>query len=474
MYNDLYCNPAPLPELPLGMDRIYPGYQTSGYTVKPCDYREIADPEILPFEGKYYAYVSCRQVYVSSDLINWEYCPIEIDSPLGYAPAVTRCGKNIYISSSIRRGDATGRIWQAEHPLGPFKTVGAPKDKNGKVIEDFLDPALFTDDDGRVYLYWGYAPVGGAIYGMEVDPEHPDRGISDIVTLIEFDPRNEWEHFGQHGEMLDFGWDEGASMYKYNGVYYLQYASCGTRFPAYSIGVYMLDAPLGPVKRPATKLCGNRHGIVCGTGHGGMFTGPDGKPWQAYSVLARQKHYFERRIGIDPVTFDENGVPTVQISDVPRSVSHGDVGLVNGSAWKNAEVSSVQANIMALHALDECPHTTWYPMPDDRDPVFTVNLEREFEIPALRIMFSEQNLDVQNNVPITPVKYLVRFFNKDRKELDFCIDHTGNQRDVLNVFHSFAPIMAQYVQVVIKDNNLPVLYGITDFAVFVKPRNVCS
>ena len=65
-------------------------------------------------------------------------------------------------------------------------------------------------------------------------------------------------------------------------------------------------------------------------------------------------------------------------------------------------------------------------------------------------------------------------FDKDKKERDFCIDHTGNQRDVLNVFHSFAPIMAQYVQVVIKDNNSPVLYGITDLAVFVKPRNVCS
>ena len=100
-YSDLYCNPAPLPELPLGMDRIFPGWQTAGYTNKPCDYREVADPEILPFEGKYYCYVSCRQVYVSSDLINWEYCPIEIDSPLGYAPCVTCSNGNIYIENSI-------------------------------------------------------------------------------------------------------------------------------------------------------------------------------------------------------------------------------------------------------------------------------------------------------------------------------------------------------------------------------------
>ena len=54
---DFYCNPASLPDLPLGMDRIYPGWQARGYTGKPCDYRELADPEVLPFEGKYYAYI---------------------------------------------------------------------------------------------------------------------------------------------------------------------------------------------------------------------------------------------------------------------------------------------------------------------------------------------------------------------------------------------------------------------------------
>lgn len=475
-FSDLYCNPVPLPELPLGMDRVFPGWQAAGYTVKPCDYREIADPEILPFEGKYYCYVSCRQVYVSSDLIHWEYCPIDIDFPLGYAPAVTRCGDNVYLTCSIRKNDSMARIYAGKHPLGPFKTLGAPKDKNGQIIEDFLDPALFTDDDGRVYLYWGYAPVGGGIYGMEVDPERPDCGISDIVKLIEFDPENEWEHFGQHGEMLDFGWDEGASMYKRNGIYYLQYACCGTRFPAYGIGVYMLNSPLEIPTRRATRLCGSRNGcgIVGGTGHGGMFTGPGGKTFQAYSVLVRQKHQFERRIGIDPVTFDENNIPFVHVSSVPQSVSNGDVGLVNGAAWKNVQVSSLQENIMPLYAVDECPHTVWYPAADDREPVITVNLEREFVIPALRIIFSEQNLDVQGNVPITPVRCKIEFMDKDQNVLEFVIDKSSNTVDSLIEFCSFAPVSAQYVRVKILRGDSPVIFGVTDLAVFVEPRYVNS
>ena len=238
----------------------------------------------------------------------------------------------------------------------------------------------------------------------------------------------------------------------------------------------MLNSPLEIPTRRATRLCGSRNGcgIVGGTGHGGMFTGPGGKTFQAYSVLVRQKHQFERRIGIDPVTFDENNIPFVHVSSVPQSVSNGDVGLVNGAAWKNVQVSSLQENIMPLYAVDECPHTVWYPAADDREPVITVNLEREFVIPALRIIFSEQNLDVQGNVPITPVRCKIEFMDKDQNVLEFVIDKSSNTVDSLIEFCSFAPVSAQYVRVKILRGDSPVIFGVTDLAVFVEPRYVNS
>ena len=474
MKSDLYCNPVPLPDLTLGMGRVFPDRLSAGYIAQNCDYREVADPEILPYEGKYYAYMSCRQVYVSEDLIHWDYQPLEIDFPLGYAPCVTCCGKNIYITSSIRYGEKYARIYAAEHPTGPFKTLGIPKDKYGKPIEDFLDPALFTDDDGRVYLYWGYAPLGGGIYGMEVDPEHPDRGISDIVKLFELDSRNEWEHFGAHGEVTDFGWDEGCSMYKRNNVYYLQYASCGTRFPGYAIGVYMLDAPLGPVKKPATLLCRNRHGIVCGTGHGGMFTGPGGKTFQGYSVLVHRLHNFERRIGFDPVEFDENNVPHVKITDTPQSTVSGDLGLVNAAAWKSARASSSQLNTMPLLALDEVPHTAWFPEVTDDEPLFTVDLERDFEIHGIRIVWAEYNADLDNGINYAPKLYQIRFADDSGQWLDFMIDKSCNNKDLQIEFLNFAPVKARKVELKILRQNKPLIYGLSDLAVFVKPRKLYS
>jgi len=471
---NLYCNPLPLPDLPPGMDRVYPGRCATSYTNKPCDYREVADPEVLFFEGRYYMYVSCRQAYVSSDLINWEYCPVETDYPLGYAPAIARRGKKFYLTSSRQFDDTYGRIYTAEHPLGPFRTVGPVKDKAGNFIEDFLDPALFVDDDDRIYVYWGYAPLGGGIFGMELDPEQPDRGISDVVKLIEFDSRNSWEHFGEHGEVLDFGWDEGASMYKHNGVYYLQYASCGTRFPNYSIGVYMLDAPLKKPETPAVKMLGRRHGIVCGTGHGGMFTGPGGRPWQAYSVLVHRLHSFERRVGVDPVEFDENGVPFVNASDVPQDLINGDAGLVNVAAWKNSVVSGSMTNCMPMYAFDECPHTAWVPPAEDAGAFIKVNLEREFSIRALRVIWAEQNVNLQAGRNYAPVKYQIRFFDRNDQELPFMIDRSDNKRDLAIEFHSFAPVQAQYVLLSISADNAPLHYGVSDLAVFALPRYIYS
>lgn len=471
-HTDLYCNPASIPNLPLGMAHAFPGLFTGGYTGAPCDYREIGDPEVLPYEGKYYLYVSGRQVYVSEDLINWEYCPIEIDTPLGYAPAVTRCKDNIFITSSPWLGDRTPRIWQAKHPLGPFHSLGAPVDRHGNGLGEFLDPALFTDDDGRLYLYWGCAPHSGGIYGMEVDPDMPTRGISDIFKLIEFDENNSWEHFGDHGEIIDFGWDEGAGMYKYNGTYYLQYAACGTRFPNYSIGVYMSKSPLGPFERPAHCMAQHREGIVRGTGHGGMFTGPGGKPWQAYTVLLHRLHYFERLIGFDPVDFDEKGVPKVRISDVPCSVQNGSVNWVNAAAWKHPEASSCMPNSGPILALDECVHTCWVPEISEKEPWIKVDLNNSLEICAFRIIWAEQNADHKNGINYGPVKFKVEFFNKDGELLDPGVDESRNQKDLTVVFKHIEPVEARFVKLTLLRGNDPMHYGVSDFSVFVKPRRI--
>ena len=52
------------------------------------------------------------------------------------------------------------------------------------------------------------------------------------------------------------------------------------------------------------------------------------------------------------------------------------------------------------------------------------------------------------------------------------IDQSTNQRDMQIEFLQFAPIKARYVQVKIVRGNDPMLRGLSDLAVFVKPRRI--
>lgn len=49
----------------------------------------------------------------------------------------------------------------SDNPAGPFKFYGHVKYANGKTLSEYFpfDPAVLTDDDGRVWLYYGFAPA---------------------------------------------------------------------------------------------------------------------------------------------------------------------------------------------------------------------------------------------------------------------------------------------------------------------------
>ena len=54
---------------------------------------------------------------------------------------------------------------------------------------------FFLDDDGRLYLTWN---IGAPIMGAELDPERPNQLISEPLVVLDFDPSQEWMHFGDN------------------------------------------------------------------------------------------------------------------------------------------------------------------------------------------------------------------------------------------------------------------------------------
>lgn len=49
----------------------------------------------------------------------------------------------------------------SDHPAGPFQFYGHVHHSDGRLLQEgfVFDPAVLTDDDGRVYLYYGFAPA---------------------------------------------------------------------------------------------------------------------------------------------------------------------------------------------------------------------------------------------------------------------------------------------------------------------------
>ncbi len=472
MKQDIYCNPLPLPEIGLGFPCRAEKADVSGFSSgEVCDFREVADPEMLYHDGVWYMYPSSNQVYYSHDMVHWEHRPIEIEYPLGYAPSAVFFRGSFLVTSSANPCKIP-RLFSGATPFGPFKLLGEPSRKDGSPIEqEYLDPSLFADDDGKLYLYWGCAPYGGGIYGMELEPDNPIRGKTDPVKLIDFQSGNSWEHYGEYNEHEHHGWNEGVSMLKHNGVYYLQYACCGTVFRNYAIGCYRSSAsPLGPFQQPATMLARQPHGMVAGTGHGGMVHGKNNSVWQFYTCLIHRVHVFERRIGMDRVTFDENGIPHCKITSAPQSLTAGDCGWVPVSVNKPAKASSHWGGNYPVFAVDECTHTWWEPDPADREPALTVCLKEYFTIQALRVIWTEPELNHREGRFPEPVHWKVEFLDQKGTLLPGTLDCSGNTQD-LNVDFQILeiPVKAFYVRLLIERKRNRYRHGVTDLTLFACP-----
>lgn len=89
-----------------------------------------------------------------------------------YAPDVTMVAdstgkKTYYLFPNDQAGGRNGLIAKSDRPDGPFEVCNWNAE-NPNVVDGVLqfDPAVFIDDDGRVYGYWGFERS----YAAEFDP----------------------------------------------------------------------------------------------------------------------------------------------------------------------------------------------------------------------------------------------------------------------------------------------------------------
>lgn len=392
-----YCNPLPLPDYPVGRlaRDVAPGQRNEPAGLwlaeRTEQYRELADPSGLWFEGKWYLYPSCDMAWVSADEgRTWQQHPLNVRD-IGYAPTVVHHrGRFLLMASG-------SDIYAGPTPLGPFESLGALPMPAIAGLPSQVDPMLFSDDDGRLFYYWGCTPRSG-IWGVELDAENPTRLLGQPKELIPFRPDTfAFERVGSSNQNPNTGWMEGAWMIKLGGRYHLTYSAGGTQYRTYTMGCYVSDSPLGnfaPQRR--NPIFRSTEGLVTGTAHGSFVRGPRDSLWVFYTVFAGASHGFERRLGLDRAEIDENGelfVPraTSTPQALPGSARTGPWLALNESEPNLA--SSSAPNSAGRFAADNSLTTWWLPADDDARPTLTAHFSAPAVIRAARVIWHDVGLD---------------------------------------------------------------------------------
>lgn len=422
-----YCNPLPIPDIPRGKDDWYPfergmfSHENKPASVTDADYRTISDPTVFYYNNKWYLYPSYGMAWVSEDFVNWKHVRTEPYCPK-YSPCITPW-KDKFLLTSWKCP-----LYVGDTPLGPFRELGEFIRQDGSTYTP-CDPCIFTDDDGRIYMYaFSGQPRKersgefiSRIVGYELDREDPRKIVQGpIVILRQNTEVHEFERFGAHNQDEEFGWIEGPHLLKHGGRYYMIYATPDTAAPNYCMAVaYSDEGPLSSfTNQKRNPLTMNVTGIVKGAGHGCVEHGPGGRLWAFYTVIAPSTHKYERRIGMDLVDVDENGelfcpngvtdtpqyAPTEHTDKTPGKNSTHDLSL---TGWFRPTPSSEKEGREAFYASDESSITWWQPTDEDPEPTLTYSLGATYKVCASRVWWKDVGIDYAKGVVPGPFKYIL-------------------------------------------------------------------
>ena len=414
--------------------------------------REAADPVIVAFKGSYYLFASKAGGYWRSpDLISWSFITTP-DLPVeDYAPAAVVIGDAIYFMASanerrpvFRTTDPAAGRWEVVNPLFPFPVS---------------DPALFRDDDGRVYLYWGLGR-NGPLRAVELDPAQKLVPIGDAIELKVGDVKEHgWERRGNNNELPDTPYIEGAWMTKHAGRYYLQYAAPGTQFTGYGDGVYVSDHPLGPFfYGPNNPFSEKPGGFIPGAGHGCTFQDLRGQWWHVSTMVIAQKHKFERRLGLFPAGFDADGTLFVRtdLADYPHRLS--DLPVRPNDRWLPSSMllsarcavtaSSALSDHSADLAVDENIKTYWVPEGDNPSPWLILDLGADGLVDGVQMNFAEHDAHKLGWIEGGAYRYKVAV-SVDGLRWSEVLDHSNAKNETPHVFDRLgSPVKARYVRAI--------------------------
>ncbi|WP_438864890.1 glycoside hydrolase family 43 protein [Neptunicella sp.] len=174
-----------------------------------------------------------------------------------WAPDAAHKDGKYYLYFPAKKADGIFQIGVAvsDSPIGPF----VPEPEAIKASYS-IDPAVFEDDDGNYYMYWG-GIWGGQLQhyrnnqynASNQEPQDNEPALGPIVAKLSDDmlecaeAPKEIQILDENGQPIlagdhDRRFFEASWMHKYNGKYYFSYSTGDTHLICYATG----DTPYGP------------------------------------------------------------------------------------------------------------------------------------------------------------------------------------------------------------------------------------
>ena len=460
-----YCNPI---NIDYGYTPI-PNFSEWGR------HRATADPVIVLYKNDYYLFSTNQWGYWwSSDMLNWNFVSKKFLRPWNTgtydelcAPAVGIVGDTMLVFGSTYNSKFT--LWMSTNP----------KANEWKPLVDSFeiggwDPAFFTDDDGRLYMYNGSSNTY-PVYGVELNRKtfQPIGTRMPMYLLQQW--RYGWQRFGEHMDntFLD-PFMEGSWMTKHNGKYYFQYGAPGTEFSGYADGVVVGSKPLFdgieifPQSDPLSIKLG---GFVRGAGHGATFQDKYNNYWHVSTTVISVKNTFERRIGIWPTGFDKDDVMwcNTTFGDYPHYLPDvkpaGSAYGIDGKSkyftgWmllnynKPVQVSSTLGGYHANNAVDELIKTYWSATTGDKGEWIQTDLGNVSTVNAIQINYADQDVSFPKEIDTVFLGKTLGLYHQyklyysvDGKKWNVIVDKSNNKKDVPHDYIELSqPVQARFIK----------------------------
>jgi xylan 1,4-beta-xylosidase len=283
----------------------------------------LADPTIFLDKGVYYLYGTGSNqgflVYQSSDLKHWTG-PVGKTNGLAlakgdaygnggfWAPQIFKNGNTYYMAYTA---DEHIAIAESDSPLGPFKQ------KEIKALSGLgkqIDPFIFKDQDGKIYLYHVRLTEGNQIFVVRMKDDLSDVMPETAKACIT--ATQEWENTAKSAWPVT----EGPTVIKKDLLYYLFYSANDFRNPDYAVGYATAESPFGLWRKSHQNPIISKNNIkINGTGHGDFFTDKKGNMMYVFHTHHSNVKVAPRATALVKIKFIKNSLSTYDVKINPSS-----------------------------------------------------------------------------------------------------------------------------------------------------------